>query len=79
MATIEERLKKVIRSLMAVEDEEFIPEASLVDNYNADSFELVEIAMGVEDEFGIEIPPDSMTRLITVQEILDYIESRPHT
>lgn len=75
MATIEERLRKVVSSVVAVEDDEFTPEASLVANFNADSFDLVRIAMEVEDEFGIEIPPDDMTHFTTIREILDYIET----
>lgn len=76
MATIEERLKNVITSVIAVEDEEFVPGASLVDDFNADSFNLVEIAMGIEDEFGITIPPDDMGNMTTIREVRDYIAAK---
>ncbi len=76
METIEARLKRVVSSVVAVDDDDFKPEASLVENFNADSFDLVEIAMGIEDEFSIRIPPDDMTRLTTIRGVMDYIKSK---
>lgn len=75
MTPIEERLRQVITRVIAVEREEFRPEASLIGDFNADSFDLVEIAMGVEDEFGIEVPPDDMSNFTTIGEILEYIKA----
>lgn len=75
MTPIEERLREVITRVIAVEKEEFRPEASLVGDFNADSFDLVEIAMGVEDEFSIEVPPDDMSNFTTIGEILEYIQA----
>jgi acyl carrier protein len=75
VATIEERLRKVVSTVVAVEEDEFTQEASLVGNFNADSFDLVRIAMEIEDEFHIEIPPDDMTHFTTIREITDYIET----
>ncbi len=76
MQMIEERLKKVITSVIAVEESEFDLNASLVENFNADSFDLVEIAMNIEDEFKIEIPPDDMVNFTTVREVRDYIAAK---
>jgi acyl carrier protein len=72
---IEERLRNVVTRVIAVEREEFRPEASLIGDFNADSFDLVEIAMGIEDEFDIEIPPDDMSKFTTIGEIMDYIKA----
>jgi acyl carrier protein len=73
---IEERLKRVIASVIAIEESEFDLNASLVESFNADSFDLVEIAMSIEDEFKIEIPPDDMINFTTVREVRDYIAAK---
>ena len=47
---------------------------SLVDDIGADSLDVVEVVMQIEEEFDIEIPDDEVEKLITVQEIIDYVE-----
>jgi acyl carrier protein len=74
MVTIEERLKKVLREVVAVEDDQFVPNASFVDDFNADSFNLVEIMMGMEEEFDIDIKPEDMEKIITVKDALAYLK-----
>ena len=76
MEMIEERLKKAITSVIAIEESEFDLNASLVGNFNADSFDLVEIIMNIEDEFKIKIPPDDMVNFTTVREMRDYITAK---
>lgn len=76
MATIRERLYKVVAGIVAIDEGDFVSEASLVSNFNADSFDLVKIAMGIEDEFDITIPPDDMSKLTTLGEIEEYVEKR---
>ena len=76
MDSIEERLKKVLRGVVAVEDEQFVPDASLVDDFNADSFDLVEIMMGMEEEFKIDLKPDDMDKIITVKDAVAYLKQR---
>ena len=78
MATIFERLKKVVVEQLGVEEEEVVPTASLVDDLGADSLDLVELRMSVEDEFStpyrrIEIPDEDAEKLVTVQDAVDYI------
>ena len=76
MISIEERLRKAVTSVIAVEEDEFTPRASFVNDFNADSFQLVEIAMNIEDEFNIRIPHDDMPKLTTVQSVLDYVKGK---
>ena len=76
MEMIEERIKRAITSVIAVEDNEFDLNASLAGDFNADSFDLVKIAMNIEDEFKIEIPPDDMVNFTTVREVRDYIAAK---
>ena len=81
MATIEERLKKVIVQEMGVEPEQVTPAASFIEDLNADSLDLVELVMAIEEEFSnpdakLEIPDEDMTKIKTVQDAVDYLKSR---
>jgi len=76
METTIDRLKRIVASVVAVDDTSFEPSASLVEAFNADSLEILEISMGVEDEFAIEVPPDDMSNFTTVGDLVNYIESR---
>jgi len=78
VATIFERLKKVVVEQLGVEAEEVVPTASLVDDLGADSLDLVELRMSLEEEFStpsrkIEIPDDDAEEVVTVQDAVDYI------
>ena len=78
MTTIFERLKKVVVEQLGVEDEEVVPAASLVDDLGADSLDLVELRMSLEEEFStpsrkIEIPDEDAEEIVTVQDAVDYI------
>jgi len=78
VATIFERLKKVVVEQLGVEEDEVVPTASLVDDLGADSLDLVELRMSVEDEFStpsrkVEIPDEDAEKLVTVQDAVDYI------
>ena len=79
MATIFERVKKIVVEQLGVEDEEVLPSASFVDDLGADSLDLVELIMSLEEEFSdasqkIEIPDDDAEKIITVQDAVDYIK-----
>ena len=79
MATIFERLKKVVVEQLGVEAEEVVPAASFVDDLGADSLDLVELIMALEEEFSnpsrkIEIPDEDAEKIVTVQDAVDYIK-----
>ena len=79
MATIFERLKKVVVEQLGVEEEEVVPTASFVDDLGADSLDLVELIMSLEEEFSdsskkIEIPDEDAEKIVTVQDAVDYIK-----
>lgn len=74
MATIEERLKKVIVDQLEIDESEVVAEASFVDDLHADSFDLVKLLMGMEEEFQVKIKPEEMESLTTVKETPSYIE-----
>ena len=79
MATIFERLKRVVVEHLGVEEEEVVLTASFVDDLGADSLDLVELRMSLEDEFStpsrkVEIPDEDAEKIITVQDAVDYIK-----
>ncbi|MFC2071455.1 acyl carrier protein [Chloroflexota bacterium] len=79
MATILERVKEVIVEQLGVEEKEVLPSANFVDDLGADSLDLVELIMSLEDKFSdssqkIEIPDEDAEKILTVQDAVDYIK-----
>ena len=74
MATVEERVKKIIAEQLGVEEDEVTPEASFVEDLGADSLDTVELVMALEEEFGVEIPDEDAEKITRVREAVDYIE-----
>ncbi len=66
------RLKELIIDRLDVEEDQIVPEASFVDDLGADSLDIVELIMGIEEEFDIEIPDEDAEKLTTVGEALSY-------
>ncbi|MEC4891365.1 MAG: acyl carrier protein [Nitrospira sp.] len=76
MATVEERVKKIIAEQLGVEEDEVTPEASFVEDLGADSLDTVELVMALEEEFEIEIPDEDAEKILTVGKALDYIKEK---
>jgi len=74
MATVSERLKKIVVDQLGVEESEVVPNASFVEDLNADSLDLVELIMSLEEEFKLQISDEDAEKITTVQEAEDYIE-----
>jgi len=79
VGTILERLKRIIVKQLGVEDKKVVPSASFVDDLSADSLDLVELIMSMEEEFSnlskkIEIPDNDAEKILTVQDAVDYIK-----
>jgi acyl carrier protein len=80
MATVLERVQKVVADKLSVDSEEVVPEASFVDDLSADSLDLVELIMAFEEEFGsedepLEISDEDAEKIKTVHDVIAYIES----
>jgi acyl carrier protein len=74
MATeIEKKVKGIIIDQLGVSEEEVKPEASFVDDLGADSLDLVELVMALEEEFVQEIPDEDAEKIATVQDAISYI------
>jgi acyl carrier protein len=76
LATTYERLKKIVVEQLGVEEDEVKPEASFVDDLNADSLDLVELIMSLEEEFGTEISDEDAEKIRTVGDAVEYIDER---
>ena len=74
MATVSERLKKIIVDQLGVDESEVVPGASFVEDLNADSLDLVELIMSLQEEFKLQISDEDAEKITTVQEAEDYIE-----
>lgn len=74
MATVPERLKKIVVDQLGVDESEVVPSASFVEDLNADSLDLVELIMSLEEEFKLQISDEDAEKITTVQEAEDYIE-----
>ncbi len=79
MATIFERVKKIIVDQLGVGDDEVVPSASFVNDLGADSLDLVELIMSLEEKFSnpsrkVEIPDEDAEKIVTVQDAVDYLK-----
>ena len=74
MATVSERLKSIIVEQLGVEESEVIPSASFTEDLNADSLDLVELIMSLEEEFKLQISDEDAEKITTVGEAEEYIE-----
>jgi len=74
--TVEEQVRKIIVEQLNVTEEESVLEASFVDDLGADSLDLVELVMAMEDHFGIEISDEELMKIRTIQDAVNYIKKR---
>lgn len=70
----QDRLKKIIAEQLSVDEEEVIPEASFIEDLNADSLDLVELIMTLEEEFNVKISDEDAENIRTVQDAIDYLQ-----
>ncbi len=71
-----ETIQDIISKQLGIEKSAILPESNLLTDLDADSIEAVEIIMSIEDEFGVEIPEDSIENIVTVQDLIDFIEGQ---
>jgi len=71
--SIEDKVKKIIAEKLSVDLDEVVPEASFVDDLGADSLDLVELIMSMEEEFDVEISDEDAEKMTTVKDALDYV------
>ena len=76
MGATEEKVIDIIVDKLGVDRAEVTPEAVFVDDLGADSLDLVELIMAMEEEFGMEIADEDAEKLRTVQDVISFISSR---
>jgi acyl carrier protein len=76
MEQLAQRVNAMIGEQLGVEVDDLVPEANLIDDLGADSLDVVELAMAVEEEFGLEVPDDDLENIRTVKDIVDYIRNQ---
>ena len=76
MSSIEEQVKSIVAEQLGVKEDEVTNDASFVDDLGADSLDTVELVMALEEEFETEIPDEEAEKITTVQQAIDYINSR---
>ncbi len=75
MASVFDRIKSKVAHQLGVEEEKITPASSFVEDLGADSLDVVELVMALEEEFGIEIPDDQAEKIITVGDAVKFIEA----
>lgn len=73
---ITERIKSIIVEQLGVSMEEVTPEASFIEDLGADSLDIVELIMALEEEYEMEIPDEDAEKIQTVQDVINYVTSK---
>ena len=76
MEEVQAKLKEIVMDRLNAEEEQIKPEASFVEDLGADSLDIVELIMGIEEEFDIEIPDEDAEKLTTVGEAMAYVKTK---
>ncbi|KRT73162.1 MAG: acyl carrier protein, acyl carrier protein [Deltaproteobacteria bacterium CSP1-8] len=73
--SVEKRVKEIVAEQLGKDANEVTSEASFIDDLGADSLDIVELVMAMEDEFGIEIPDEEAEKIKTVKDVIEYIKA----
>jgi len=71
--TVQQRVNDILAEQLGVESATLTPEANLVDDLGADSLDVVELVMALEEEFGVEIPDEEVENIRTIRDVVEYI------
>ena len=74
MAGVEDRVAAIIIEQLGITREEIIPEASFIDDLGADSLDIVELVMAMEETFDIEIPDDDAEKIQSIGDAFSYVK-----
>jgi len=76
MSEVFEKVKDIIVEQLDVSEDKITEEANFIEDLGADSLDIVELIMAIEDEYGLEIPDDEAEKLTTVGDVVKYIEEK---
>ena len=71
-----EKIQELVADGLGVEAEKVVPEASFKEDLGADSLDLFELVMALEEEYGVEIPSEDLEKILTVQDVIDYMKNK---
>lgn len=71
-----EKLKEIVADQLSVDASEVTLEASFKDNLGADSLDLFELVMNLEEEYGVEIPTEDLEKIVTVGDVVEYMKNK---
>uniref|UniRef100_UPI003FEF95C7 acyl carrier protein n=1 Tax=Roseburia sp. TaxID=2049040 RepID=UPI003FEF95C7 len=71
-----EKMKKIIAEQLNVEESTITPESSFKDDLGADSLDLFELVMALEEEFGVSIPSEDLENIKTVNDVMEYLSAK---
>lgn len=74
MSAVYDRLQAIIAEQLGVETDKITPDAEFIQDLNADSLDMVELVMSLEEEFGVEISDEEVEKIIKVSDAVEYIE-----
>ncbi|MBX7148152.1 acyl carrier protein [bacterium] len=74
--TVESKIKEIIAEQLGLREDEILSQANFVEDLGADSLDIVELIMAMEEEFEMEIPDDDAEKMLTVQNAIDYVQSK---
>jgi len=75
-SSVEGRVKEIICEQLGVSEDEVTPDASFIEDLGADSLDIVELVMALEEEYETEISDEDAEKIKTVQDVINYIEAR---
>ena len=74
--TIEDKTREIIVEQLGVNPEQVAPNARFIEDLGADSLDTVELVMAFEEEFGVEVPDEEAEKLLTVGDVVRYVEEK---
>ena len=76
MSDIEQQVKQIVIDHLGIDESKVTPDSKFIDDLGADSLDTVELVMAFEEKFGIEIPDDAAETILTIQNAIDFIDSK---
>lgn len=73
---VEQRVKAILAEQLGIDESKITPDTNVVVDLGADSLDLVEVLMSLEDEFNVSIPDEAIAEVKTVKQIVEYIEAQ---
>jgi len=74
MMAVDSRIRSIISEQLGIGEDEITPDSSFMEDLGADSLDIVEVIMAIEEEFGMEVPDATAEEMETVKSLIDFVE-----